>query len=112
MPDLSFAGRRFDGWMEVKWLPEDPASLNAIPHWTIGQEEWLRQRGRHGCGLCFLVVGTPRRIMLWRWDRLQEVRRIRFDDAMLEAWLVAPDLMSLGEALVDRLVRVSQRLTP
>lgn len=99
IPDMSFAGNRTDGWMEVKWCDVDPPSLGALAHWTRGQEQWLHDRGRKGSGHCYLLVGTPRRHILWRYDSLAAVRGQRFEAAMLYAICVASDLEDLSAFL-------------
>lgn len=82
IPDLSFAGKGKDGWIEVKYCPETPAKLSSIRHYTRGQELWLRNAGMNGSGYCFLVVGTPDVHAAWRWQDLVLVRDMPFESAL------------------------------
>jgi hypothetical protein len=105
IPDLSFAGQRAEGWMEVKWANTDPVSLGALRHWTHGQEEWLRTRGRVGSGNCYLLLGTSKANYLWRWDVLDKVRGLPFDQAVHYCYLIDQMLWDLIQHLSVR-VRV------
>jgi len=102
IPDISFAGHRVDGWIEVKWCERDPSSLGAISHWTRGQEEWLCHRGKCGSGFCFLLVGTPARHFMWHHGTLARARSMPFDSAILATWLAAPDLHDLAQGILSR----------
>ena len=109
IPDMSFAGHRTDGWMEVKWCEKDPVSLGALEHWTKGQEQWLYDRGRAGSGHCYLLVGTPRRHILWRYDSLGSIREQSFEAALHYSVHVSHDLVDLAGFLV-RWVRPPARV--
>jgi hypothetical protein len=102
IPDISFAGNRTDGWIEVKWCEKDPTSLGALDHWTKGQQSWLYDRGRAGSGHCYLLVGTPRHHILWRYDTLDTIRNQSFEAALQYAIHVAPDLYNLGDYFLRR----------
>jgi hypothetical protein len=82
IPDLSFAFAGKDGWVELKYLNKLPRNLDAIPHYTYGQQEWLINRGFKGSGNCFLLVGSPRKHFLWYWRNLKMVRGLPWDDAV------------------------------
>lgn len=86
IPDLSFAAHGKEGWIEVKYLKTQPKSLNDIKHYTIGQQEWLIERGMRGCGHCYLLVGVQDRgIFLWKWSTLRQVRKDGWADAVVMA---------------------------
>lgn len=85
IPDLSFSANKMDGWMELKWCNEEPGTLNSIDHWTKGQEDFLTRRGKVGSGLCFLVLGTPKQVYAWKWDKLARVRHVPFVAAASDA---------------------------
>lgn len=106
IPDLSFGvARHYDGWIEVKWKNEMPPKLDAIDHWTRGQERWLESRGAKGSGNCFLVVGTPGVICLWGWDRLSAIRRVPYRDAIMESPVRAPTVGAFVPLLRAYVVR-------
>lgn len=94
--DMSFSGNRVDGWVEVKWCDEDPPSLGALTHWTKGQEAWLVDRGRVGSGHSYLLLGTPHRHFLWRYDQLAAVRNLPFERAIFYCCCSAPNLSELA----------------
>ncbi len=77
IPDLSFSANYVDGWIELKWADKLPKTLGSIKHWTKGQEEWLSKRGRAGSGHCYLLLGTPKLHVLWRWTELARVRNMQ-----------------------------------
>lgn len=102
VPDLSFSGNKKDGWIEVKWCDRDPVSLQSLQHWTRGQEQWLYDRGRVGSGHCYLLVGTPRRHILWRYDVLATVRGQTFESALHYAFIIEPAMVELCATLKSR----------
>lgn len=97
IPDMSFANKGIDGWIELKWQDSPPATLGSIDHWTRGQEDWLTRRGRSGSGHCFLMVGTPNMHALWRYGTLSSVREIKWQSALAQAWKKDYDLPRLLE---------------
>lgn len=58
IPDLSFASGNVDGWAEVKYCRNLPATLRNIDHFTAGQVVWLENRYKKGSGLCGLILGV------------------------------------------------------
>lgn len=102
IPDFSFAGDRIDGWIEAKYQRTEPTSLGAIAHYTRGQENWLRERGKHGSGNCYLLLGTPHANFLWRWDVLGKVRNLKFEDAVHYCYIVDVSLYDLFKTLAVR----------
>jgi len=85
IPDLSFAYAGADGWLELKYLAALPKTLGSIPHYTYGQQKWLEDRGAHGSGNCFLLVGSPDASFLWRWEVLKWVRDMSWSGAAYHA---------------------------
>lgn len=81
IPDLSLARGRIDAWIEVKYRRQLPPTLHSMKHWTAGQQLWLENRGRAGCGYCFLLLGVPGYHYLWRWSILATVRKVSIDFA-------------------------------
>lgn len=60
VPDLSFSGHGFDGWVEVKYIRSGMVECPAdIDHFTAGQKNWLNRHGKSGSGHCYLIVGSP-----------------------------------------------------
>lgn len=53
-PDVNY----IEGWIELKWLRRWPAraeTVVALPHFTLGQRRWLRNRHRDG-GAAWLLL--------------------------------------------------------
>lgn len=105
IPDLSIAGAGIDGWIEVKYCGKVPGTLDSIKHYTMGQQDWLIQRGRAGSGWCFLLVGTPELHVLWRFGSLASVRNIPFKHARAYAWDQDCSYPALAERMADRMRR-------
>lgn len=82
IPDVSFAAHSMDGWVEVKYCKRRPATIGSIPHYTRGQEKWLRDFGATGSGHCYLLVGSPHEHLLLRWDLLKDARPMTWSDAL------------------------------
>jgi len=99
IPDLSFGFAGADGWIELKWVDKLPKSLNAIHHYTHGQQDWLIQRGKRGAGHCYLLVGTPHYHYLWRWDVLKEIRLLPWAAAAAGSALCVEDIGTLLRSL-------------
>lgn len=76
IPDLAFSANGVGGWIEVKFCQSVPTNLDAIKHYTKGQEMFLRRHGEKGSGHCYLLVGIahPETHVLVRWDALKEAR--------------------------------------
>ncbi len=87
IPDLSFGVARTDGWIEVKYQDTPPATLGSIDHYTMGQQQWLIDRGRAGSGNCFLLLGTPSMHAVWRYQSLEGVRNMPLTHARKFAWI-------------------------
>ncbi len=96
IPDLSLSGFGFDGWLEVKYREKEPKTLNAIDHWTKGQEQWLCDRGEAGSGHCYLVVGTPSGCFVWNWSQLLAARHLPWPEAVTNYGLTFRELRSFG----------------
>lgn len=99
IPDLSFSGKGVDGWIEVKYLNEPVKSLDDIPHWTSGQEGFLVSRGQVGSGHCYLVVGTPIGIGVWKWNTLSRVRKLPWSEAVRHCFTWSVSLKQLADQL-------------
>lgn len=56
IPDVSFAGGRVDGWLEVKYFSHIPKKLSEAKHITPGQIEWGIKRSDKGSNLCFFMI--------------------------------------------------------
>lgn len=74
-PDVNYAG----GWLELKEVPSWPADPRwplRVPHFTLQQRLWMRQRVRHG-GRAHLLLKVGAEWLLLRGDvaaeRLGEV---------------------------------------
>lgn len=53
-PDVNY----IEGWIELKWLRSWPAQKQTImqlPHFTLGQRRWLRNRYNHGGNVWLLL---------------------------------------------------------
>jgi hypothetical protein len=98
IPDLSFSFARRDGWIEMKYLNRAPKTLDAIGHYTHGQQEWLTTRGAVGSGHCYLWVGTPNAHFLWRWSDLGAIRHLPWTEAAASA-MVERDINGLCRGL-------------
>ncbi len=62
-PDINFIG----GWMELKWLrwwPTRGATVVQLPHFTIQQRRWLRDRHKRG-GNAWLLLQCGREWLLF-----------------------------------------------
>lgn len=97
--DLSFSGRGVDGWIEVKYINEPVKILDDIPHWTKGQEDFLVSRGQVGSGHCYLIVGTPNGIGVWKWDVLSRVRKLPWAEACRHCFTWGLSLKQLADGL-------------
>lgn len=93
IPDLSFAANGVDGWIEVKWLKQIPKTIGHIDHFTRGQEDWLKIRGRSGSGHAYLWIGSAERHWVVHHSALgRDFRSIPFEQAMLLAKISAASL--------------------
>lgn len=83
VPDLIFAKEGKMGAMELKYLPDDPKSLDAIKHYTKGQEQWLTDWGKKNGENCFLLIGIERSSLhyIFRSSVLKKARKLPFDEA-------------------------------
>lgn len=57
-PDVNY----IEGWIELKWLRRWPAKKDSVvplPHFTIGQRRWLRNRYRKGGNAWLLLQCGP-----------------------------------------------------
>lgn len=71
VPDLSFAGKGADGWIEVKYMPGGiPSRIPEIKHFTSDQRNWLNAMGTTGSGFCYLWIGSPGRHVFINWKHL------------------------------------------
>lgn len=105
VPDLSFAANGIDGWIEVKYAKVPPKTLGSIKHYTKGQEKWLADFGKAGGGHCYVLLGLPGKHVLFRWDRLKELRDMPLDDAIgNHKWLMGWTLEDLT-AQMNRYLR-------
>lgn len=103
IPDLSFSANKTDGWVEVKYCAEPPATLSQIEHWTAGQQAWLFERGRVGSGHCYLLVGTPHWNLLWRYDVLETVRHQSFAAAIGYVTVKEREIFDLAGSMHERI---------
>lgn len=95
--DVSWSANYVDGWFEVKYCSKLPSTLDALDHWTTGQENWLIERGRAGSGHCYLLLGSPKCHALWPWHALKDVRSMPFKTALRHAsvhTLTFPDFVN------------------
>lgn len=100
--DLSMSGNFVDGWIEVKYCKRTPVKLASIKHYTMGQRNWLVQRGRAGSGHCYLLVGTPTLHLLIPWKELHVASEVLWKDLPNLAAVVAKDLRWLVRGFADR----------
>lgn len=105
VPDLSFAVAGKDGWIEVKYQDEPPATLGGISHWTVGQEEWLYKRGMRGAAQCFLLVGTPEVHVAWKSNFLPGVRHLPWAVAIRSTPYREKSIFELVSAIHSMLTR-------
>ncbi len=81
IPDVSFAARGQEGWLELKAIPKWPANEHktvTIAHLEAGQVNWAEERGRRGTGRVWmlLVVGEEMGSAEWflvHWENLRKV---------------------------------------
>lgn len=104
IPDLSFSAHGVSGWIEIKWVNKKPKSLDKIPHYTYGQQDWLIRNGKEGSGHCYLLVGSPTSHYLWRWDKLAGARKLPWDKAAQMAVVVAPGIGHLLQRMMAGVV--------
>ena len=92
IPDLSYAIGNIDGWIEVKYLRKTPKTLADLGHLTIGQIEWLKKRGKHGSGQCWLLIGSEQDQLsyLWHYHQLSGVRHLDWAEATVAAYCGGP----------------------
>lgn len=108
IPDVSFGAHGIDGWIEVKFRREPPKTLGHISHYTIGQEDWLIERGQRGSGACYLLVGTGAGHLLLPHSALRNARTATYIAAQsLPGALWVPGQLELVGTLcvgMDRLL--------
>ena len=104
IPDISFGAHGIDGWVEVKWLTEFPKTIDHIKHYTMGQQQWLMNRGKAGSGMCYLLIGHPEIHMLWGWKSLADIRHIPWDAACMASDRMSGTVPGICAAL-DAVVR-------
>jgi hypothetical protein len=59
IPDVSFAYRGTDGWLELKVIPRFPKNEDhpiSIPHLRPAQVNWMEKRARWGNGKVFMLL--------------------------------------------------------
>lgn len=106
IPDLSFALRGTDGWIELKVLskwPTKPASPVNIAHLDSGQVNWAEQRGKAGHGNVWLLLAVGEDMgkadwFLIPWNRLREVYErdwVRTDFYKVCDWCTGNNLSGL-----------------
>lgn len=73
IPDVSFAMKGINGWLELKYLKEWPKSGPVlIPHFTPQQKNWLYKRNEHG-GNCFLLLQIGDHYVAINGDKVLDV---------------------------------------
>lgn len=101
IPDVSMGGHGVDVWIEVKYEEHPPKKISDIKHWTRGQEKWLKDRGRSGCGFCYLLIGSGHEHMLFRWNTLNNIRKATWEDAAAWACVRAGTIPGIVKAIDD-----------
>jgi hypothetical protein len=99
VPDLSWAGHRTDGWIEVKYQERAPKTLASIHHWTMGQQNWLINAGQKGSGHCYLWLGTDEEHYVWSWTALAKIRKSDFRNMAVKFTVV--HTKSIESAAID-----------
>lgn len=72
IPDLSFAGRGVDGWIELKAVASwpvrfaTPVRLDRDRVKIARQVGWLEQRAAHGAARCFILAKVAGEWLLFR----------------------------------------------
>lgn len=91
VPDVSYALRGVDGWLELKYLPswpKRPETMVRIRGFTAAQLRWLEQRGEEGGGRCFVLLkvgmGCSAEYLLFRWSEAGMLRDGATRGAMVE----------------------------
>jgi len=64
IPDVSFAVKGTDGWIELKAVPRAGTTVNV--GLSYEQAIWLRRRGAEGNGCCFVLARVGREHLLFR----------------------------------------------
>lgn len=70
IPDVSWAARGVEGFIELKALnawPPRRLNLASTCHLSSEQVGWLESRGEAGSGRCFVFLRAGRRHVLWHW---------------------------------------------
>lgn len=103
VPDLSWAARGCDGWIELKALDRmPPRVLNLSRSFTPEQCTWLERRGRAGSGRCFLFGRFGQVHLLVHWTRARALTRpVPAAQVRDLAYDPAPGLRGLWEGPVD-----------
>ncbi len=91
-PDVSFAMRGIDGWLELKTIPhwpKNPATPVKVGHFRPGQVNWLERRGERGSGRvwCLFAVGEDMATADWLlvpWFLARVLRDGKFTRAVWE----------------------------
>lgn len=69
MPDVNYCIDGEEGWIELKSVdnwPKRPDTPIRLPHYTVEQRAWQRQRGEAG-GKVFILLRVEREYMLFDW---------------------------------------------
>lgn len=108
VPDVSFACRGVDGWLELKVLPSWPKQPGVnvrMSHLRPGQVNWMEIRGKRGRGAVWLLlaVGTSNGLADWVLIHHTRVRDLYEAKLTREDLLTMPCCKSpgLAEMLLD-----------
>jgi hypothetical protein len=74
IPDVSASGCGKHIWIEVKYADRVPVTLDSIPHYTRGQQNWLAQRNSLPGSPTFLWLGTREEHFIWPGCELGPIR--------------------------------------
>lgn len=108
VPDVSYALRGRDGWIELKTIAEWPkrgtTAVN-LDRLRPGQVNWLESRGRHGNGRCWLLlaVGTNMGSATWVLIPYHRIREV-YDRTMTAEDLLHNFPYAHGPGLVQMLL--------
>lgn len=107
IPDSSFSGMGFHGWIELKHLSKWPARANTvvrIDHYTQDQKIWIKEHGERG-GLVWLFVQVGDTWLLFDWQRAQQVgelTRVEMLNTANRVWNKKLPILELLSCIIQR----------
>lgn len=104
IPDLSFAIRGVNGWIELKQIAKYKSPTMKPAKYTSPQVNWLNRRNKHGGG-CFVFVKVESDYYLFTADKARAIA-----DGQSQEWYETNSVKYWGDSvpaheLINQLVR-------